>query len=85
MELFKQQQYNPQAVELQVAILWAMQKGYYDAIPVDRVKDFQKQLTDFLNTRKQAVLASILKKGAVDAEIEKELTTAVDEFKVIFR
>jgi F-type H+-transporting ATPase subunit alpha len=85
VELFKQQQYNPQHVELQVAILWAMQKGYFDAIAVDRVKDFQKQLTDFLNTRKQPVLASILKKGAVDAEIEKELTAAVDEFKVLFR
>jgi F-type H+-transporting ATPase subunit alpha len=85
VELFKQHQYNPQAVELQVAILWAMQKGYFDAIAVDRVKDFQKQLTDFLNTRKQDILASILKKGVVDAEIEKELTTALEEFKVIFR
>jgi F-type H+-transporting ATPase subunit alpha len=85
VELFKQHQYNPQAVELQVAILWAMQKGYFDAIAVDRVKDFQKQLTDFLNTRKQDILASILKKGVVDAEIEKDLTAAVEEFKVIFR
>ena len=85
VELFKQQQYNPQAVELQVAILWAMQKGYYDAIPVDRVKNFQNQLALFMNTRKEDVLTSIRKKGAIDAEIEKALTTAVDEFKVIFR
>jgi len=62
-----------------------MQKGYFDAIAVDRVKDFQKQLTDFLNTRKQDVLASILKKGAIDAEIERDLTAALEEFKVIFR
>lgn len=85
VELFKQQQYNPQPVELQVAILWTMQKGYFDAISVDRLKDFQKQLTEFLTTRKEAVLASILKKGAIDADLEKELTAAVDEFKVIFR
>ena len=85
VELFKQQQYNPQAVELQVAVLWAMQKGYYDAIPVERVKDFQNQLSQFMNTRKEAVLTSIRQKGAIDAEIEKELTAAVDEFKVIFR
>lgn len=85
VELFKQQQYNPQSVELQVAILWTMQKGYLDAIPVARVRDFQKQLSDFLLTRKEAVLASILKKGAIDADLEKELTSAVDEFKVIFR
>jgi F-type H+-transporting ATPase subunit alpha len=85
VELFKQQQYNPQPVELQVAVIWTMQKGYFDAVPVDRVKDFQKQLTEFLNTRKEVILAAILKKGAVDAEIEKDLTAAVEEFKVLFR
>ena len=68
-----------------MAILWAMQKGYYDPLPVERVKEFQNQLAQFLMTRKEAVLASILKKGAVDAELEKELTAAVEEFKVIFR
>ena len=85
VELFKQQQYNPQAVELQVAILWSMQKGYFDAIAVDRVKDFQNQLAEFMNTRKEAVLTNIRTKGAVDAEIEKDLTSALEEFKVIFR
>jgi F-type H+-transporting ATPase subunit alpha len=85
VELFKQQQYHPQSVELQVAILWTMQKGYLDAIPVARVRDFQKQLSEFLLNRKEALLAAILKKGAIDAELEKELTAAVDEFKVIFR
>ena len=85
VELFKQHQYQPQSVELQVAVLWAMQKGFFDAITVDRVKDFQTQLIQFLNTRKEDVLAAILKKGAVDAEIEKDLGTALEEFKVIFR
>jgi F-type H+-transporting ATPase subunit alpha len=85
VELFKQQQYNPQPVELQVAVLWTMQKGYFDAIAVDRVKDFQKQLTEFFTTRKESILAAILKKGAVDAEIEKDLTAALEEFKVLFR
>ena len=85
VELFKQHQFSPQPVELQVAILWAMQKGYFDPIAVDRVKDFQNQFSQFLLTRKESVLASILRKGAVDAEIEKELTAATDEFKVIFR
>jgi F-type H+-transporting ATPase subunit alpha len=85
VELFKQHQYNPISVELQVAILWAMQKGYFDAISVERVKDFQNQLSEFMQTRKESVLELIHKKGAIDAEIEKDLTAAVDEFKVIFR
>ena len=41
VELFKQIQYNPIPVEEQVAVLWAMQNGYLDPIPVDRVKEFQ--------------------------------------------
>ena len=85
VELFKQQQYNPQSVELQVAILWALQKGSFDPIPVDRVKDFQKQLSSFLNASKEDLLAAILRKGAVDADLELKLTSALDEFKIIFR
>ena len=41
VELFKQKQYNPIPVEEQVAIMWAMQNGYIDAVPVDRVKEYQ--------------------------------------------
>jgi F-type H+-transporting ATPase subunit alpha len=85
VELFKQQQYRPQPIELQVAVLWTMQKGYFDAVSVDRVKDFQKQLTDFLAARKAPLLAAILAKGAVDAGIDQELTAALEEFKVVFR
>src|SRR5436190_88462 len=44
VELFKQGQYNPIPVEEQVAVLWAMQNGYLDAVPVDRVKQFQNKL-----------------------------------------
>ena len=43
VELFKQMQYNPIPVEEQVAILWAMQNGYLDPVPVDRVKEFQSE------------------------------------------
>ena len=44
VELFKQPQYNPIPVEVQVAVLWAVQNGYMDDVPVDRVKDFQAKL-----------------------------------------
>src|SRR5690348_8413542 len=39
VELFKQKQYNPIPVEEQVAIMWSMQNGYLDPVPVDRVKE----------------------------------------------
>src|SRR5512140_2681000 len=52
VELFKQPQYNPIPVEVQVAVLWATQNGYLDQVPVDRVKEYQARWTEFLTTRK---------------------------------
>lgn len=85
VELFKQQQYQPLPVEVQAAVLWAMQNGYIDPIPVERVKEYQTKLQEFLTTRKESVLAKILEKKAFDAEIEGELKAALEEFKMIFR
>src|ERR687894_381234 len=66
VELFKQTQYNPIPVEEQVAILWAMQNGYLDSVPVEKVKQFQVKLQEYLSTRKESLLASIVTKGALD-------------------
>ncbi|MEO8350515.1 MAG: F0F1 ATP synthase subunit alpha [Chthoniobacteraceae bacterium] len=81
VELFKQIQYNPLPVELQVATLWAMQNNYFDDIPVDKVKDFQLKLQDFFTTRKESILNKIVDKKAVDDAIGADLKAAVEEFK----
>ncbi len=49
VELFKQVQYNPIPVEEQVAVLWAMQNGYLDSVPVEKVKQFQVKLQEYLS------------------------------------
>jgi F-type H+-transporting ATPase subunit alpha len=85
VELFKQIQYNPISVEEQVAVLWAMQNGYLDPIPVDRVKEFQTKLQDYLQTRKESVLASIRTKKAIDKDLEAELATALNDFKATWQ
>src|SRR5579862_9334867 len=85
VELFKQIQYNPMPVEQQVAVLWGMQNGYFDEVPVDRVKEFQLKLQDFLATRKDAVLAAIRDKKQIDKDTEALLRAALDEFKTTFR
>src|SRR5206468_5393241 len=62
VELFKQKQYNPISVEEQVAVMWAMQNGYLDSVPVDRVKEYQLKLQDWLQTRKEGLLGTIREK-----------------------
>ncbi|HSU85109.1 MAG TPA: F0F1 ATP synthase subunit alpha [Chthoniobacterales bacterium] len=85
VELFKQIQYNPIPVEEQVAVLWAMQNGYLDPVPVDRVKEFQIKLQDYLQTRKASVLASIRTKKAIDKDLEAELAAALHDFKATWQ
>ena len=85
VELFKQNQYNPIAVEVQVAVLWAMQNNLLDDVAVEKVKDFQNKLTDFLTSRKSALLDKIRAERAVSDAIGSELKTAVTEFKQTYR
>ncbi len=85
VELFKQGQYSPLAVEDQVAVLWAMKNGYMDDVPVERIKEFQGKLLEYLTTRKADVLAGIRDKKALDKDNEPTLKSAVEEFKQTFR
>jgi F-type H+-transporting ATPase subunit alpha len=85
VELFKQKQYDPIPVEQQVAVIWAMQNGYFDSVPVERVKEYQLKLQDWLQTRKEGVLTVIRDKKQLDKDIESQLKTALDEFKTAWR
>ncbi|MEQ1860771.1 MAG: F0F1 ATP synthase subunit alpha [Chthoniobacteraceae bacterium] len=85
VELFKQIQYNPLSVELQVAVLWAMQNNYFDDVAVDKVKDFQLKLQDYFMTRKSDLLAKIWEKKAIDDALAAELKSAVEDFEQSYK
>ncbi len=85
VELFKQKQYNPIPVEEQVAVMWAMQNGYVDPVPVDRVKEFQLKLQDWLQTRKEGLLRTIREKKQLDEDLESQLKSALEEFKTTWQ
>jgi len=85
VELFKQIQYNPLPVELQVAVLWVIQNNYMDDVPVAKIKDFQDKLQDFFLTRKEPLLTAIREKKAVDDSITGDLKTATEEFKLSYK
>ena len=80
VEVFKQTQYQPLLVEVQVAILWTIQNGYFDSVPVDKVKAFQNRLTEYLTTRKDNILSAIRQKKAVDDAIAADLKSALSDF-----
>ncbi len=81
VEIFKQPQYSPIPVEVQVAILWIVQNGYMDDVSVERIRDYQTGLTDFLTTRKAELLKQILKQGVLSDSLTAELKAAADQYK----
>ncbi len=81
MEIFKQGQYNPIPVEVQVLVIWTAQNGYLDQVPVARVKEFQNKLTEYFTTRKGDLLARIGKEKAISDALKADLKAAADEFK----
>jgi F-type H+/Na+-transporting ATPase subunit alpha len=85
MEIFKQGQYNPIPVEIQVVVIWTAQNGYLDQVPVPRVKEFQNKLTEYFTTRKGQLLAKIGREKALSDELKAELKAAADEFKQTWR
>ena len=81
VELFKQPQHNPVLVEIQASVMWSVQNGYVDDVPVDRIKDFQAQLTEFLTTRKTELLRKIAQEEVFNEALTAELKATVDQFK----
>ena len=71
VEVFKQPQYNPMPVEVQAAILWTVQNGLLDDVPVEKIKDFQNKLTDYLTSRKSELMAKIAKEKALSDALSR--------------
>ena len=81
VELFKQTLSDPKALEVQVAVLFAMENGYFDDVPVDKIKDCQAKMEEFLTTRKEAVMAKVLQEKALTDEVTSDLKSAIEDFK----
>ncbi len=85
MEVFKQSQYQPIPVEVQVAVLWVVQNGYMDKVPVERIKEYQAKLTEFLTIYKAELLQKIGSEKTISDALQAELKTAAEAFKQTWR
>jgi F-type H+-transporting ATPase subunit alpha len=80
VELFNQPQHRPMRVELQVALLWAVQNGYLDKVPVERINEFQARFTEYVTASRAALLANIAAQATLNDPIVAELKAALDQF-----
>jgi F-type H+/Na+-transporting ATPase subunit alpha len=80
VEVLKQPQYQPLAVEKQVVIIYAATNGYLDEVAVEQVRLYEAELMAFLDTRRSQLLSALGEKKALDDDIKKELNQALTEF-----
>jgi F-type H+-transporting ATPase subunit alpha len=82
-EMLKQAQYSPVAVEQQVAIIYACTTGLIDNVPVNKVKEFEKEYLSILSSVHKETLEG-LRKGKLDAEQTDVLKKVAKEVSARF-
>ena len=72
MEVLKQGQYSPYKVEEQVISFYCVTNGFFDDVPTEKVRQFERELIDALSS-KTIILKQILEKKQIDDEIKNSL------------
>lgn len=80
MEVLKQGQYSPYKVEEQVISFYCVTNGFFDDVPTEKVRQFEKELIDEISN-KTTILKQILEKKQIDDEIKNSLNDFIKEFK----
>jgi F-type H+-transporting ATPase subunit alpha len=84
VEILKQGQNDPFTVEDQVAIIFAGSKNLLRDVPVDKVKEFEKDFLEFLNAKHRNVLDA-LKAGKLTDEVTDTLTAVCKDLSGKYR
>jgi F-type H+-transporting ATPase subunit alpha len=79
-ELMKQKQYSPLSVAEMALSLYAVNEGYLDKVPVDKVVDYEAELHDFARSSNPEALDAINETGDYNDEIEATLKSICDAF-----
>jgi F-type H+-transporting ATPase subunit alpha len=85
VELLKQGQYVPMAVEKQVASIFAGTNGYLDEIPLEQVQRFEKEFLELLDLKHADLLQAIAEKKDLTEEISTRLKGLLREFTDAFK
>jgi F-type H+-transporting ATPase subunit alpha len=84
VEMFKQGAYNPVPVEIQTAVMWAMQNDFFDTIPVPQIAEAVDSLKEYLATQGTEPCSEIYNSGKLEEGTEQKLKRAVEDWKRTF-
>jgi len=84
VEVLKQGQYQPMAVENQVCVIFAATEGHLDDVEVRHLRRWERGFHDFLGTQHTDVLSGIRDGGALTDDITANLVAAITEYNKVF-
>ncbi len=84
VEILKQDRNSPIDVELQVCIIYAVTKDMLSDVPVERIRDFEVALFDYLKAQRPTILESIRDTKELTKANEEELRKAIEVCKAQF-
>ncbi len=85
MEVLKQGQYEPMAVEHQVAVLYALTNGFMDDVEIEKIKQWENDFHKYLDSQAKDVLTLITEQKALTDEVIAALEKAIKEFKEVYQ
>ena len=81
VELFKQGQYEPKSLGIEVINLYAIQRGFLDDVAVDQIQAVRRQLEEEASVNGAALLTRIEAEKALTPEIDAALKDFMTTFK----
>jgi F-type H+-transporting ATPase subunit alpha len=85
VEILKQAQYEPQAVEQQVVTIFAATNGFTDGYELSTLGRYEIELASFMKDKHGAVIDLLREKKTIDDNVKTKLTAALEEFKGVFK
>ena len=85
VELLKQDQFVPLALEEQIIILFAGTQGYLDDLPIESIKKFEAEFLRYIKETKEDIRTEIREKKALDDTLKEKLAHTIEGFKKGFQ
>jgi len=80
-ELLKQDQYSPMTVAQQVIAVFSGVRGFLDKVELSKIKNIEKQVYEEVKSSNPEIIDSINNTGQLDEEVEKKLTSIIEQFQ----
>ncbi len=84
VEILKQPQYQPMSLSQEVVILYAGVRGFVDKYPLESIKNYEKELMSFADSKHQDVMKEIDEKQELSPDLDNRIKGMLTEFDSVF-